>query len=185
MKQKFLLVNYERDLLCKLQDLKQGKKLVVELDRYSRQSISTCIKGRRDSQPSSSKFVWYEVNGHSNTELYYRCWERGHLLFQYPKRPSKLSLHLIEEQEVGDCNELESRERLTKETKEEKVEQVNLYDDSNAEVLMSQRVMLNEPILIVENRWWWNNIFHSMGRVNGRVLYDNDLRWELWWKWWS
>ena len=48
-------------------------------------------------------------------------------MFQFPKRPSKLSLHLIEEQEVGDCNELESWEKLTEETKEEeKVEQVNL-----------------------------------------------------------
>lgn len=72
-------------------------------------------------------------------------------MFQYPKRPLKLSLHLIEEQEVNDCNELESREKFTKETKEEEmVEQVNLYDDSNAEVLMSQRMMLKEPILIVE-----------------------------------
>ena len=52
--------------------------------------------------------------------------------------------------------------------KEEKVEQVDLYGDSSGEVRMCQRLVLEEPMPMVENKWLRNNLFCSIGPVNGQ-----------------
>lgn len=61
-------------------------------------------------------------------------------------------------------------EQMTTETKEEEhVEHVDLHDNSNFKILMSQRVVLENHIT-VQKKWLQNNIFRSTIHVKGQVI---------------
>lgn len=60
---------------------------------------------------------------------------------------------------------------MTTETKgEEHVEHVDLHDDFNFKILMSQRVVLENHVPTVEKKWLQNKIFRSTDHVKGQVI---------------
>lgn len=67
-------------------------------------------------------------------------------------------------------DESKSKEKLEHKNKTRR-KGIDLYGNSNVEVLIRKKVTLEEPILYVEKSWLWNNICTSIGHANDQFLW--------------
>lgn len=89
------------------------------------------------------------------------------LSFQCLQWPPKALVHVAEEK---DDREPKFAQMTTDTKEEERVEHVDLHDDSNFKILMSQRLVLENHLPTVEKKRLQNKIIRSTDHVEGQVI---------------